>query len=589
MVSLFPKDTFHGRKNGMRQDIANMLSDMKPKFMRFPGGCLVHCGSLNAQDRVSQYRWKNTLGPAEQRPSKRNTWNYNQTLGLGYYEFFCFCEDIGAQPLPVISAGWDPHTLRAAPIDQMQEWIDEALDLIEFANGGVDTRWGAVRAAMGHPGAFGLKYLGIGNEETGDPFFERFEIIHRAVKERYPQIRLIGTSGPGCGGEVFRQGWDCAKKMGSSYVDEHYYQSTDWMMANMHRYESYPADGPKAFLGEYASKDEKYYNALVEAAFMTGMEKAPGLGLACYAPMLCNADYVNWKPDLIWFDNHRVYGTPCYQVQKLFMNHQGDHEVLSELKGLKVPEAHTPDVSGSIRFCADSPFSVSAVKIMNRDTGECIFCDGFEVNQKHPEVIAAEFLDWQRYTISFVARRCSPSHTEQAWPLTVQFAWKDEENYLGWSIEGWTQTSSVIAMQNGNFSDLGLYYAPVPAGQDAEYRLEVDGGSVEAIVNGISHEKVEYRLPVVEELYYAASTETESKDLIIKVVNLKQYPVSVQPDIKGNYKGSVDIWELSGYAYEDVNTFEEPIKVSPRNDSLGAVPKRITFAPESVTILRIHK
>lgn len=206
---------------------------------------------------------------------------------LGYYEFFCFCEDIGAQPLPVISAGYNPHTLQAAPIDQMQEWIDEALDLIEFANGDTDTKWGAIRASMGHPQPFGLIYLGIGNEETGDAFFERFELIHQAVKERYPQIRLIGTSGPGCDGEVFRQGWDSAERVGSSYVDEHYYQSTEWFLANMHRYENYSADGPKAFLGEYASKDETYYNALVEDAFMTGMEKAPGLVLpAMYQSLL---------------------------------------------------------------------------------------------------------------------------------------------------------------------------------------------------------------------------------------------------------------------------------------------------------------
>lgn len=588
MVSLFPKDTFLGRANGMRSDIAQMLADMKPKFMRFPGGCLVHCGSLNAEDRVSQYRWKNTLGTVEQRPAKRNLWGYNQTLGLGYYEFFCFCEDIDTQPLPIISAGWDPHTLRAAPLDQMQEWIDEALDLIEFANRGTDTKWGSVRAEMGHPEPFDLKYLGIGNEEVGDSFFERFEIVHQAVKERYPEIRLIGTSGPGCDGEVFRQGWDSARKMESSYVDEHYYQSTDWMLANMHRYESYPADGPKAFLGEYASRDEKYYNALVEAAFMIGMEKAPGLGLACYAPLLCNSEYINWKPDLIWFDNHRVYGTPCYQVQKLFMNHQGDYEVLTNMEGAAVLADTNLDVSGGIRFGTNSSFSVSAVKIVNRDTGECICCDGFELNAEHQEAIVAESLPWQRYTISFRAKRRCASNTEKALQLNLKFGWKDEQNYLNWIIEGWSQVSSITAMQEGRFSDLGMYYAPSSSGQETEYRLEADGSYIEAFVNGVSHGEVVYKMPVVEQLYYSASTESESSDLIMKAVNLQTDPVTVRLNIEGNKTGSVDIWELAGYEHDDVNTFDLCEKVLPRHYTLDAIPQKMTFAPESVTMLRIH-
>ena len=213
-----------------------------------------------------------------------------------------------------------------------------------------------------------------------------------------------------------------------------------------------------------------------------------------------------------------------------------------------------------------------------------------EVNffQYNPMAVAAKDVSWQRYTISFTAKRCSASHTEQAWPLILKFAYKDESNYLAWSIEGWTQTSSVIAVQDGNLSDLGLYYAPVPAGEEAKYRLEVDRGCIEAIVNGISHEKVVYRLPQVEELYYSASTEEESGDLIIKAVNLKQHAVTVKLDIQGAYKGGADVWELSGYEHEDVNTFEQPQKVAPKKECLEAVPQEITFAPESVTILRLN-
>ena len=210
-VSLFPEKTFLGRKNGLRRDIAQLLCDMKPKFMRFPGGCLVHDGSLNPSDRDSMYRWKNTLGEPENRPARRSNWGYNQTLGLGYYEYFQFCEDIGAKPLPVLPGGYDPHHQRMVPLDEMGPWIQDALDLIEFANGGTDTEWGGLRASLGHPAPFGLEYLGIGNEEVGDAFFERYVLIHRAVREKYPEIKLINTASPFAAGTEYERGWRSAR------------------------------------------------------------------------------------------------------------------------------------------------------------------------------------------------------------------------------------------------------------------------------------------------------------------------------------------------------------------------------------------
>ena len=268
-VSLFPKATFKNRPNGMRRDIAQLLHDLKPKFMRFPGGCLVHDGSLNADDRNSMYRWKNTIGPLHERPARRSNWGYNQTLGLGYYEYFLFCEDIGAKPIPVLPAGYDPHHKRIVPIEELGPWIDDALDLIEFANGGLDTVWGAKRAELGHPEPFHMEYLAIGNEEVGEPFFERYAYFHKAIKERYPHIKLINSSGPFPEGSEYERGWASARKNGSDLVDEHYYVSPEWMLANVDRYQSFDANGPKVFLGEYASWGNTYYNALVEAAYMT--------------------------------------------------------------------------------------------------------------------------------------------------------------------------------------------------------------------------------------------------------------------------------------------------------------------------------
>lgn len=328
MVSLFPEDTFLNRQNGLRKDIAEMIADLHPKFMRFPGGCLVHDGSLNENDRDSMYRWKKTLGPIEKRPARRNNWGYNQTLGLGYFEFFQFCEDIGAKPLPVLPGGWDPHHKRAVPVSMIKEWIDDALDLIEFANGDIDTEWGKKRADLGHPEPFFLEYIGIGNEEVGEEFFERYTYFHEAIRKKYPEIKIINTAGPCAGGIAYEMGWESAEKHGSDLIDEHYYQAPEWFIANHHHYDNYNGRTTKVFLGEYASKDDTWYNALVEASYMIGLEKnAESVGLACYAPLLCHTDYINWKPDMILYDNNRVFGTPSYYVQKLFMRNQGEQEL----------------------------------------------------------------------------------------------------------------------------------------------------------------------------------------------------------------------------------------------------------------------
>lgn len=587
MVSLFPEDTFRGRENGMRRDIAQLLADMKPKFMRFPGGCLLHCGSLDSNDRCSQYRWKNTLGPVEERPARRNSWGYNQTLGLGYYEFFCLCEDIGAQPLPVISAGWDPHTLRAAPLEDMQEWIDEALDLVEFANGGIDTRWGSLRAAMGHPEPFGLKYLGIGNEEVGDPFFERFKIIHRAVKERYPDLHLIGTAGASCNGEVFDQGWEIARAEGSSFVDEHYYQSTRWLEANMHRYEAYPADGPKAFLGEYASRDDKFRNALVEAAYMTGMEKAPGLGLACYAPMLCNASYVNWKPDMIWFDNRRAYGTACYHVQKLFMNHQGDHEVHALLNGGRAAVGELVSGRGDILFHAADTIDVTNVVLTNTATGETRSCESFSLNGNAKDHSLGT-ADWEKFTLSFTAVRHFDASSEFPRAMEVRFGIRDENNYMKWIIDGWSQVSSLATIQEGEYSDQGMYYAPAPSNQAVNYLLTVDNGRVTLNVNGVCHARLQTAQPALDALYYAASVEDATGDVLLKAVNLRHEAVEILLDAPELVGCAAEKWSLTGCLPEDANSFDEPNKVSPAENHVDAMPDVLVFPPESMMVYRIH-
>lgn len=593
MISLFPEDTFCGRKNGLRKDLAQMLADMKPKFLRFPGGCLVHCGSLNPDDRESMYRWKKTLGPVEERPVWRNIWSHNQTLGLGFYEYFLLCEDIGAQPLPVIPGGWDPHTLRATPMEDMQEWIDEALDLIEFANGAADTPWGHIRAQMGHPEPFGMKYLAIGNEEVGDAFFERYEIMHRAVQERYPDIQLIASAGPGNGGKTFEQGWNQARVLGASFVDEHFYQSPFWFIANAHRYETYPPDGPKAFLGEYASRGDTWWNALTEGAFMLGMEKAPGLGLACYAPLFCNADYVNWTPDMIWFNNHQAYGTPSYHVQKLMMVHQGDEEVAMTSSGGEVVKAIKSDVRGEIGFVSkDTDISIENFCLLNLETGEEIHRSEIHLTPEHTELKIAD-VNWTSFRISFDAIRnsaCDEAHYLGSKSLVLELGRKDPDNMIRWVIDGWMGLSSLVQIRSGEFGELTLSPIDQKKGTVQRCSLEVYGDTLTPSFDGEIYPCGMICQPDIEPLYTAASLDGATGDLIIKAINLLDKQVQADLILEAYTPASLEIYEMSGFAPDDVNTFDHPFKVSPRSYCAAAKDHmRWNFQPYSLTILRFRR
>jgi len=333
VVSLFPEKTFKNRPNGLRTDLAQMLADMKPGFIRFPGGCLVHGDGLG-----NMYRWKNTIGPIEQRKEQRNIWNYHQTTGLGYFEYFQFCEDIGAKPLPVLPAAvscqnsgntWSIGGTgqRALPLDEMQDYIQEVLDLIEWANGPATSTWGAKRAAAGHPSPFNLEYVGIGNEDKMTPEFqERFKMIYEVVKTKHPEITVVGTVGPSPDGDDFTKGWQLANDQKVPVVDEHYYTSPEWFIANQQRYDAYDRKSSEVYLGEYASWGSKLRNAIAEAAYMTSLERNGDIvRMASYAPLLAKKSFTQWKTDLIFFDNKVICPTPNYYVQKMFSANQGDY------------------------------------------------------------------------------------------------------------------------------------------------------------------------------------------------------------------------------------------------------------------------
>lgn len=343
MISLFPEKTFKNRPNGLRADLAQSIADLKPKFMRFPGGCLVHGDGL---DNI--YHWKNTIGPVEQRKGQRNIWNYHQSAGLGYFEYFQFCEDIGARPLPVIAAGVTCQNSgasitrkygegqQAIPMEEMRAYIQDALDLIEYANGPASSTWGAKRAAAGHPAPFGLKYLGVGNEDHITPAFEeRFRMIHAAVRAKHPEITVIGTVGPNPDDNDYRKGWRIARDMKLEMVDEHCYRAPQWFWDNLGRWDSYDRKQAKVYLGEWAAHDDKRRStlraAIAEAAYLTAMERNGDIvRLASYAPLLAKKNHTHWSPNLIYFDNTGVYPTISWQVQRLFATHHGDHYLTTE-------------------------------------------------------------------------------------------------------------------------------------------------------------------------------------------------------------------------------------------------------------------
>lgn len=343
-VSLFPKKTWKNRPNGLRNDLVQLLADLKPGFVRFPGGCIVE-----GRDLSNRYQWKSTVGAFEERKLLMNRWNvefprraapdYYQTFGLGFYEYFLLSEDLGAAPLPIINCGMacQFNSSEVVAMNELDPYVQDALDLIEFANGAVATKWGKLRADMGHPATFNLKYLGVGNEQWDEQYLERYKVFEKILQQKHPEIKLIAAAGPSPDGARFDYAWKEFKQLHPDFIDEHYYQSPEWFFRNASRYDNYDRKGPKVFAGEYAAhgKDtlqaeskNTWLSALAEAAFMTGLERnADIVQMSSYAPLLAHVDAWQWRPDLIWFDNLRSVATPNYYVQKIFSVNKGTQVV----------------------------------------------------------------------------------------------------------------------------------------------------------------------------------------------------------------------------------------------------------------------
>lgn len=381
MISLFPQDTWKGRKGGLRKDLVQKLYDLQPGFLRFPGGCIVEGRTL-----AERYQWKKTIGNVADREYLINKWStgfahrltpdYGQSFGLGFYEYFQLSEDLGAEPVPILSCGMacQFNTAELVKMEDLDPYVQDALDLIEFANGDSGTKWGRIRAEMGHPKPFNLKFIGVGNEQWGADYIERYKVFEKAIHAKYPDIKIISGSGPSPDGEFFEYGWKELKQLNAQIVDEHYYNSPDWFTKNAGRYDHYDRSGPKVFAGEYAAQsvgvvkpDNKnnWLTALSEAAFMTGLERnADVVYMTSYAPLFAHADGWQWTPDLIWFNNLKSYATPNYYVQKLFSNNKGTDVLKIESNGKAV--------SGQEKLYAtavkDAKTHEIIIKMVNTDT-----------------------------------------------------------------------------------------------------------------------------------------------------------------------------------------------------------------------------
>ncbi|MFC4100247.1 LamG-like jellyroll fold domain-containing protein [Paenibacillus xanthanilyticus] len=613
MVSLFPEKTWHNRGNGLRYDLAEMLDDLTPGFLRFPGGCIVEGGSLE-----NRYRWKNTIGDVAQRQVQPNQWaaNYYQSFGLGFHEYFQLAEDIGAEPLPIIFIGQvschsNPPKV---PMDQLGPYIQDALDLIEYANGDATTEWGAKRAANGHPEPFNMKYLGVGNELWGQDYLDRYQVFYDAIKAKYPDMQLVLSAGYSPSDENFRKAYEWLAKNGNKadLVDEHMYQSPDWFYNNVTRYDNYSRTGPKVFVGEYAAhgvgKKNNMESALAEAAFMTGLERnSDVVGMASFAPLFARQSNTQWTTDLIWFNNAEAYATPNYYVQQLFGNHVGQEVMPTKLTRKK---ASVNDIAGSIMLGSwNTAVEYDEIKVAKADGTE-LFAENFgdeaaiekwsplqgnwsvsggSVKQLSATTADARLAlktgaDWTNYTVTMKARKTSGSEG-----FLVGFGAKDTNNYYWWNLGGWNNTQTVVEKAtNGQKAIVGNTAAGgVETNRWYEIKIEVQGSGIRAYLDGKLVNEVQ---PAQGPLYSVTTKDAATGDLIVKTVNASGNAQSANVSVEAAYiNPKATVIELKADALTAENSFSQPDAVSPQTSVKSGFGQTFTyeFPAYSVTVLRL--
>ena len=547
MVSLFPQQTFNNHKNGLRKDLAQTIADLKPKFLRFPGGCVSHGRGLD-----NAYRWKETVGDIAWRKPNWNLWGYHQTYGLGFFEYFLFSEDIGAKSLPVLPVGISCQfrNREIAPISEMGPWIQDALDLVEFANGDSATGWGKVRADMGHPESFNLEYICLGNEEDDIPEFrERFIMIADSLKKYCPEIKIIGTSGTAASGTYYNSLWEFSREQNLYAVDEHYYMDPSWFLNNIHRYDNFNRKDPKVFIGEYASKNDLLSNAIAEAAYLTGVEKNSDIiQFACYAPLLCKENFNQWNPDLIRFDNTNVVKTASYYVQQLYSVHAGDEYLPSSVSYEPGYMVASTDYSGSIGVGTwNTHADFDDVKLVS---GSNVLVDeNFNAGASDWTVASGSFnasggiysqssaqqpavslyktnIDTSVYTFTLRARK-----TSGAEGFLIPFGYTNSQNFYWLNIAGWNNTLHAVEKStNGSKTTLVSKSGSIQSNTWYDIKIEISKSTARFYLNN----ELLFEIQAPEGPVTASvSRDKETREIIIKMVNSGNVALQASMNILG--------------------------------------------------------
>ena len=589
MVSLFPQDTFKGRKNGMRKDLGQALADLNPKFLRFPGGCIAHGWGLE-----NTYRWKDTVGDVAQRKPNWNLWGYHQTYGLGYFEYMLLCEDIGATPLPVVplgvSCGFRPP-FEFASIDDLHVWIDDALDLIEFANGPVDSEWGKLRAEMGHPEPFNLEYISLGNEEHDTPEVrERFPYFVAAIRERHPEIKIVGTSGLSEHIPLY----DLMTREHVHSSDEHYYMPPTWYLDNTRRFDNFDRNKPKIFVGEYASEGNTMFNAMAEAAYLTGIERnADMVDMTCYAPLFAKYGSTQWtKADLIWFDNKQVVRTPNYYVQQMFSVNKGDVYLDNSVEMAK----SVPDVryAGRVGIGTwQTAIEVESAKLNGKELdfstwqaerGDFVVGDnGYAQRDASVDAavsLAPESTDGTKTVYEVRARKTSG---DEGFLLVFGF---ENGDYYWWNVGGWGNTEHGIEVRkNGNsVGQLARTRGHVETNRWYDLKVELEPSRIRCYVDG---KLVHDCQPKAPEIFVSPTMDQSSNEVMVKLVNPTEDEVETTIVLQGGRVASPEatLTTIAGAPADVNNRRREAVKPVVTEVEVGRTVK-VNLPSTSVQVLK---
>lgn len=591
MVSLFPRATWKGRANGLRPDLANMLEGIKPAFVRFPGGCFVEGNRL-----VNACRWKDTIGDLTERPGHWNLWGYRSTDGLGFHEYLQMCEDLGAEPLFVINVGM-AHEDHVAN-DQLQPWVQDALDAVEYANGPATSKWGALRVRNGHPAPFNLRYMEIGNENGGPVYQDHYKMFYDALKARYPQMNLVANTP--------------TTERPTEILDEHYYSSPEFFIRNASKYDSYNRQGPKIYVGEYAvtqgSGQGNLRAAVGEAAFMTGMERnSDVVVMSSYAPLFVNTGWRQWNPNAINFDNARAFGTPSYYVQRMFSANRGDVVLPTQVDAPVIAPSHNSGAVGVGTWATQAEFK--DIKVTQGD--KVLFQSDFSKNQNGQELTANGWRtsqgdwkvqdgtlrqasgatdvraiigerNWMDYTLSLKARKISGAEG-----FLIMFDVRDDKAKSWWNIGGWGNSRHAIEMPDG---DVGSSVpGSIETGRWYDIRVEAQGSHIKCYLDGkLIHDVT----PGAMQALHTVASCGKNGEVILKVVNVAATPQDTEINLRGMRRvgRTATATVLTSLNASDENSLAEPTKVVPvtRTIQLKGPSFRHTFPGNSVTILRLN-